>query len=168
MQLDFGETVPEIDVDFGVRLAVSGTIYGASIRAIAEPKTTLRLKLRPFQQRRLNGVVGKDEEGREILFLPKKTTSSIPYRNVYLCPNATSVENFLLRSKNNIPEILAPLPQDPKKASEHIASLRDEIVKSWSGGVSFAEEKAENGEVIVPGFRSPQIGALHALRNQPA
>lgn len=164
MQLEFEETYPEIDVDFGVRFAVSGTIYGASIRTIAEPKATRRLKLRHFRQHQLNGVVGKDSDGREILFLPRKTKLSVPYENVYLCPTATNVKNFLLRNKSNVPELLAPLPLDPKKAPEHITSLRDEIVKSWSGGVSFTEERAEDGEVTTPGFRSPQIGALHALR----
>lgn len=161
--LDFGETIPETDVGFGTRFAVSGSIHGASIQAIAEFKKTRRLKLRPFKQRQVYGVVGEDIEGQEFLFLPRKTTAIIPYKNVYLCPTATDVERFSQRDKSKVPERLTPLPLDPKKTPERIAALRDNIAKSWSGGVSFTEEKTENGQVVRSGFRSPQIGALHAL-----
>ena len=134
MLLDFGETIPEIDVDFGARLAVFGSIHGASIRAIAESKKTRRLKLTRFKQRQLYGVVGEDNEGQEFLFLPRKTTANVPCENVYLCPTATDVESFSQRDKSKVPELLTPLPLDPKKTPEQIAALRDDIAKSWSGG----------------------------------
>ncbi len=162
--LDFRETSPEIDVNIGPRFAVFGTIHGASIQAIAEPKATRRLKLRPFKQRRLYGVVGEDCAGNEFLFLPRKTVSAVPYEKVYLCPAATDVESFSQRDQTSVPELLSPRPLDPKKSPGQISALRDGVVKSWSGGVTFTHEKTENDQVIRAGFRSPQIGALHALQ----
>lgn len=164
MELDLSETLPEIDVDFGILPAASGRLHGATIHAIATPATTRRLRIKPFQQRQVRGVVGEADSGETFLFLPKKTTAQVPFENVYLCPAATDVASFLLRDRTSKPELLAPLPVDPKKNPDQLAELRDNVSDSWSGGVSFVEEEAENGSIKRPGFRPPQIGALHALR----
>lgn len=164
MQLDFGEEIPELDVKFEERKAVFGTAHGASLHAIAEPANTRRLKLQPFKQRHLAGVVGEDDEGNQHLFLPRKTTSSVPYDSVYVCSSATNVETFLRRDNDKAPALLAPLPLNPKKNADEIAALRGDITTSWSGGVAFIQEKTDGGRVVIPGFRSPQIGALHALQ----
>lgn len=162
--LDFGEELPEVEVQFGERLAVFGSDYGASVQAIAEPATTRRLILRPFRQRQLSGVVGEDELGEKFLILPQKTTSSVPYERVYVCPAAIDVETFARRHPGTAPELLAPLPLNPKKAGDDISALRGDIVTSWRDGVAFMQEETDNGHVVKQGFRSPQIGALHALQ----
>ncbi|MAK61010.1 MAG: helicase [Ponticaulis sp.] len=161
---DMEEPAPEIDIRFDRRLAVFGSQYGASIEAIAEPAITRRLKIRPFSQRHLVGVVGEDQDGNEILFLPRKTTSSVPFDKVYVCPSAVDVEAFVNRASDAPLTLLAPLPLNPKKDADEISKLCNEIGSSWSDGVAFAKEQTDGDQVIKPGFRSPQIGALHALQ----
>ena len=158
------EPAPEIDVKFDRRLAVFGSQYGASIEAISEPAIARRLRLRPFSQRHLAGVVGADQDGHEVLFLPRKTTSSVPFDKVYMCPSAVDVETFAKRASDAPLTLLEPLPLNPKKDADEISKLCSEIGTSWSGGVTFAKEQTEGDQVIKPGFRSPQIGALHALQ----
>ena len=153
-----------LDVSFNDRMMVSGTGFGASFYAIAEPANSMRLKLRPFKQRRLVGVVGEDDQGQEFLFLPRKTVATVPYKNVFLCPYAIDVETFCKRDDNISPEILLPIPLNPKSDSDKIAKIRNNVSTSWNGGVAFTHEKTDNGNITTPGFRSPQIGALHALQ----
>ena len=164
MLLDFGEDIPELDVSFSERMAVFGTGFGASMQAIAEPANSRLLKLRPFKQRQLVGVVGEDDQGQEFLFLPRKTAAPVPYKNVYLCPYAVDVEAFGKRDDKVAPELLLPLPLNPKSDSDKIAVFRSHVSTSWSGGVAFTPEKTDSRNKITPGFRSPQIGALHALQ----
>jgi len=108
--------------------------------------------------------VGIDQDGQEILFLPRKTTSSVPFEKVYVCPAAVDVQAFAARDSGAQLTLLAPLPLNPKKDADEISKLCRKISASWSGGVTLAREKMEGDQVIEPGFRSPQIGALHALQ----
>jgi len=130
---DMEEPAPEIDIRFDRRLAVFGSQYGASIEAIAEPAITRRLKIRPFSQRHLVGVVGEDQDGNEILFLPRKTTSSVPFDKVYACPSAVDVEAFVNRASDAPLTLLAPLPLNPKKDAE--GQSRSFAMRSAPAGV---------------------------------
>lgn len=123
-----------------------------------------RLKTRAFKQRTLRGVVGTNEKGLNFLFLPRKTTANVPFENVFLCPTATDVESFSRRDICSEPQKLFPKPLDPKTDQKAILVLRTEIAESWKDGLSFDEEKTEDGKVTRSGFRPPQIGALHALK----
>ena len=164
LPLDFGEEAPEIDVKFSERLAVFGSAMGANLFAIAEPATSRRLKLRPFSQRHLVGVIGEDEHGNEFLFLPRKTSSSVPFDKVYLCPKSVSVRIFAQRDQDTTPVLLSQQPLNPKSDAAEISALGSEVSASWVDGVAFAKEQTDGEQVIRPGFRSPQIGALHALQ----
>jgi len=160
---DFGEVFPEIDVTFEQRDSVFGTSNGATYKAIAETKTVRRLKVKLFKQRQLTGVLGEEETGRQFLFLSRKTAAKLPFENVLLCPSATGLNNFLDRDPNQLPIWLSPAPLDPRENLSEMSALRDTIRDSWSDGVAFKAEKNESTRVAIPGFRAPQIGALHAL-----
>lgn len=161
---DLFENVREINIKLGASQRVFGSIHGASMVAHEVDSEVQSLKIRGFKQRTLLGVLGTNEEGKDFLFLPRKTSANLPFENVFLCPTATDVESFAKRDIRNIPQMLSNAPLDPKIDKKAISDLKTEIVESWKDGLSFDEEKAKDGKVIKSGFRPPQVGALHALK----
>ncbi|MEP4039262.1 DEAD/DEAH box helicase family protein [Pseudophaeobacter sp.] len=161
---DLFEDVREVDIKFEESQRVFGSIHGASMVAHGTGSEVQRLKIRAFKQRMLLGVVGTNKDGVDFLFLPRKTTAKVPFDNVFLCPTATDVESFSKRDICSEPKKLSPKPLDPKTDQNAIAELKTKISESWKDGLSFDEEKTEDGKVTQSGFRPPQIGALHALK----
>ncbi|ARU03198.1 DEAD/DEAH box helicase [Yoonia vestfoldensis] len=161
---DLFDDVRELDVKFAASPRVLGSIHGASVVARGTASEVQRLKIRAFKQRSLLGVLGTSEDGADFLFLPRKTTASLPSDNVFLCPTATDVDTFSKRDIFSEPRMLSPKPLDPKTDQNAISELKTRISESWKDGLSLDEEKVEDGKVTRSGFRPPQVGALHALK----
>ena len=111
---DLFEDVRELDVKFEASPRVFGSLHGASVVARGTGSEVQRLKISAFKQRTLLGVVGTSEDGTDFLFLPRKTTASVPFENVFLCPTATDVETFSKRDISSEPLKLSPKPLNPK------------------------------------------------------
>ncbi|WP_299959421.1 DEAD/DEAH box helicase family protein [uncultured Roseobacter sp.] len=149
---------------FPSSLAWDGKVLGAEIRQIGQSRKSEEVALVPFAQGRLRGVSGTNAEGRRYVFIDRKTTIDLDADEVFLVKDAGSTAAIVAAAAAGKLKRLLPKPSKSidMKTKAVIAELETSRSK-WQNGFRLrAEKRNEDGAIIEPGLRMPQIGAVHA------
>ena len=145
------------------RYEIKGKVHGNKIEKIGCLETAQHVGVIPYSFRRVTGFVAELAENRSIVFLPKKTTSELEGQDVVVVPQCASPEDLSEKSKRGEISWLRPKARIARDISVDDAKEVCQFVRdSWRVRFNFQEEVRNDTEVVQPGLRPPQIGALHA------
>ncbi|MBJ7404889.1 MAG: DEAD/DEAH box helicase family protein [Bradyrhizobium sp.] len=154
----------EVSLLLPPRFAVDGKVLGSPVRQLACPALRASCRLRTFSIRRVNGYETTLKSGETLKIISTKSATQLKADLVLLVPGATepakiaeALELGEGRWVNIVPANIGLL--DTTARTERLAA----VSASWQEALHLREGRsAENGVSAKPGFRRPQIGALHA------
>lgn len=145
-------------------LEVKGRIHHAQIEKRGPTESRATLVLSPFASRGVHGLEGELDGIGKAVFLPKTTTAQLPGYAVLVAPDFQNKQDLIAKSLEGQLEWLRPATRRPAQldlTDAHI--ICDRVRSSWMDSFSFNHEvRDDNGHIVRPGLRAPQIGAIHA------
>jgi len=120
--------------------------------------------------------MGTGDDGKTHLFLDRKTTAKLDANEVYQVDDASSVEAIIRSAGSGSIKRVLPLPLSPATVDRAAAArLQAEARAFWRDRFEIRRElRDDQGVILAPGLRTPQVGALHAtlahwtVSNKPA
>lgn len=154
----------EVSLLLPPRFAVDGKVLGSPVRQLAFPALRANCRLRTFSIRRVNGYETTLKSGETLKIISTKSATQLEADLVLLVPGVTepakiaeALELGEGRWVNIVPANIGLL--DTAARAERLAA----VSASWEEALHLREGRSvENGVSAKPGFRRPQIGALHA------
>lgn len=153
------------DILLPAKVAFRARVAGNIVKQLLQPERVERVTIERDQTRRSRTWRIKRPDGPVTLITARRLTN-YSADEVLLVPRSslpedvTSLQSFPSRARWIIPE-----PSEPEgDAAVAEAEERCERVHaSWRRQFYFIEEERSDGDIITPGLRPPQIGALHAV-----
>lgn len=153
------------DILLPAKVAFRARVAGNIVKQLLQPERVERVTIERDQTRRSRTWRIKRPDGPVTLITARRLTN-YSADEVLLVPRSslpedvTSLQSFPSRARWIIPE-----PSEPEgDAAVAEAEERCERVRaSWRRQFYFIEEERSDGDIITPGLRPPQIGALHAV-----
>lgn len=174
------------DVYLPPRTLFSGTVAGSPVDRLDHPGRVEEVGVESYDRHGVQGLVFHRSSGERVLVVSYRTQAD-PHDSVLLLPIAGEGppgQEDLLASSDEAPEgyrWISPSPgpledqasmevgkgehadrENKTFRGEGLPRLSKSIRASWDGEFRFIEEEVESGEVVCPGLRPPQMGALHA------
>lgn len=159
---------PEVDlfdprgtVAFPPRAEVLGSVHGNPIVGYAHASLKARVQVTAHSIRGVDGFLTALPGGVKVFLAPRDTTIlADTTATLALQPFANANELFEPPRQNGA-RWSAPKPVNPSKETPEDGERRCmDIVQSWEGKFTFAQENPDLGK---EGLRRPQIGALYAV-----
>ncbi len=145
------------------RYELTGKINGNKIEKITRLENSEQVRVSRYNSKKIKGFRATLGEDQPVLFLPRKTTANLGVENLVLVPNCASPEDLHEKSMNREIRWLSPKSRLVKEVPiNEIKNVCQRVRESWKGKFKFQEEERSDSQVIQPGLRPPQIGALHA------
>lgn len=143
---------------------IDGKFKKCRLLKLRRPATVDSIHLSSFSRRTIRGLEGEIPNLGRILLLPKSTTSAFPEHNLIVVPGYRCEKELAEFSSMGKIFWHRPKPIHPKGLSILAAeNICKRIRKSWVEAINFVEEiRDDDGRIIRPGLRPPQLGALHA------
>tara|TARA_R110002051_G_scaffold74446_2_gene135488 strand:+ start:1058 stop:4360 length:3303 start_codon:yes stop_codon:yes gene_type:complete len=156
--------------------AIEGRLHGADIFQVEHAGADVTLTLAAFKQRQLIGQMGKSEDDKRRLFLDRKTAAMLEADEVYQVGDASSIEAVRRSAESGSIKRMSPSPLNPAAIDlATAAQMQNDARTVWSDKFELRQEvRDEQGAIVSPGLRTPQVGALHAalshwtVSNKPA
>jgi hypothetical protein len=155
---------PNRSIYLPAQFALSGKALGNLVQQLRRPAISEDAAVEPYSRRRISGQLVTRRDSTKILVVSRRVTPP------------SDVDEVLRISGGNISTGVADLrdgrgrahwlkpgyinisPGNTAKLKHHCEQVR----ASWREQFSFRQEERERGEVMKPGLRPPQLGALHA------
>lgn len=141
------------------RVAINDKLAGNPVLRLEHAGRVEALGVAGYRRRGVEGWTLHRDNGDEILVVSKKTTAN-PYGTVLLMPEAA----VLPASEGEAVEGCAWTSPGPSGLGSitDLPAFCSQIRESWADTFQFVEEERDESEVIRPGLRPPQMGALYA------
>lgn len=154
----------EIELLLPPRYAVDGKVLDSKVRQIATPARRERLVLVEFNLMRTSGFEGRLKSGEQLKIIAAKTATLLETDLLLLVPDISSQQAVIDALKRGKGRWLDTSPIDIALIdADDLAGRMEVITRSWRGAVRLKEAMPATAEAPgSPGFRRPQIGALHA------
>jgi len=147
------------------RFAVQGHVDGNLVEQLSHPAAKTECTLQHFTEKRVWGFEARLPSGELLRVLPKKTAAKISGDLLLLVSDANSPSAIAAALDVGEGTWLRPAPARP--ADESVTSSAERVqrvVASWRDSFAIREARpAEKGTPSRPGFRKPQVGAIHAV-----
>lgn len=153
-----------VDLTIPPRLEVKGRIHSAVIEKRGLVSTQSNLSLSSFSSRGIHGLEGELPEFGRTLFLRKATAAQLSGFAVLIAPDFTTPDDLSAKSLRGELTWLRPTTRRPAQLSHADAeALCHRARNSWIDAFFFNKEvRDDDGQIVRPGLRAPQIGAIHA------
>lgn len=142
---------------------ISGAILDSPVRQLRRPEGIVEARTTMYGRGRSAGQLIAYPDGRRTLVVPRLISLPEGIDELLVSDGDFSSEMPAANPSWTYARWMAPRPLDPSDLTTgEWERRRQQVVDSWSGQFSFRRERRRNGQVIAPGLRAPQIGALHA------
>ena len=154
-----------IELKLPKKARIDGKLHGAEITQWEHSTIDCRFELERFQQRKLVGQLGTSADGRQVLFLDRKTGAKLDVDEIYQVRDASSAQAVRHSFENGDVKRISPSPIVPAQLEFELAEqIQNQTRSLWKDSFDLRHEvKNEQGNVTSAGLRTPQVGALHAV-----
>lgn len=153
-----------VSVRIPVRQGVNGRLGKAFFTQIETPDQVEELDVSPFREGRLRGILGIGADNRRYLFVARKTTVRPNVHEILVTDAASDLDRFVAEAPRIDCQRIHPVVLAPRRDAEAIKQFTAKVRDTWRGDIELRGEAREGDRITRPGFRPPQIGALHALK----
>lgn len=160
----FGLFTEEVELLLPPLYAIQGKILNSRVQQIAVPARREKVVLTKFNMMRIEGFETRLSTDEHLRIIAAKTATNLDADLILLVPGAHDEATIVAALQRGEGRWLGTstidiATMDDDAVAEKIAA----ITRSWNGTVSLREATAASGTTPAsPGFRRPQIGALHA------
>ena len=142
------------------RVGLIGQLHGARLIQLDFPKRTVRAKLSPLGNPRVEGYVAHTEDDLAFAVVGRATSAKLGVPETLVVPDITSVRAIEEGLKHGRGHWNSPRPVPAQKIDLEDAKAKvSNVIASWQDRFKFLEQRDGNSR----GLRPPQAGALHAV-----
>lgn len=152
-----------------------GRVAGNLVSQLATPSTdrSIRFIERRIRERRI--YVGDPGDGEKIALLPRSLQKPKDCARAIVVGEVAAYGDIEGALRRDGARWHGSRPQAPGKVTAAAcADIHRDIRATWNDALRLMPEKYDEDELVSPGFRPPQIGAIHAVKahwivsNEPA
>ena len=138
---------------------------------LSPPRPNVDIEYKEYSKKGIRGYILREKNQKEKILLVTNTDKSQERFNKIIrlrgFKKNVKIDKFAadIDFTNKYWLYHPDLKKSPKKAKKiNLTSKTNKVIKSWESQFSFIEEiKNDKGEIIKPGLRTPQLGAIYAV-----
>jgi superfamily II DNA or RNA helicase len=164
-----GDRVPDLSSEKRSLLlpeqsSIHGRIFGAEITHLHRTKGRVEADISPLAHAKFRGFRAKTSDGSSIAIIDRDTTSPIGCDAVIRVTDASTLDGVIRSLDEGSAAWLYPKTRRPTSVGrDECALLAAQARSTWKGNFTLKAEEVGENEIIAPGLRVPQVGAVFAV-----